>query len=246
MDKNNEEFANILKGIATGINTIFTDAIKELTSKDTTETPETKLRADADALRPVPATNIRDEDDDDDYLDPYDDYYGDDDDEDYEPYVAPAVKYDVQENGEVVEVTEGGENSDALFDRANQSVEHAREIEAEFVEEGYEQVHGDHLELTFTLLNEDEEPEGSLSVTDVRRIFDNPFTTASLSNFGNTRLVRITPGANDASKVATLAVMQGGRASLEALSRGLFAYRGERPFPGVGVVRLEGRAVLVD
>ncbi len=245
MDKNNEEIANILKGIAAGINTIFTDAIKELSSNDATETPETKLRADADALRPVPVTVVRDEDDDDDDSDPYDDdYYGDD--EDYEPYVAPAVKYDVQENGEVVEVVEGGEDSDALFDRANESVERARQVEAEFVEEGYEQVHGDHLELTFTLLNEDEEPEGSLSVTDVRRIFDNPFTTASLSNFGNTRLVRITPGDNDASKVATLAVMQGGRASLEALSRGLFAYRGERPFPGVGVVRLEGRAVLVD
>lgn len=239
MDKNNEEFANILKGIATAVGNVFAEAIKELSSEDATDTPEKKLRADADALRPVPAPVSTDDDTDD------EDWY-DEDEEDWEEPVIPAVKYDVQENGEVVEVVEGERTSDELFAEANAMVENAKLDEAEYVDEGYEQVHGDHLELTFTLLDDDEEPAGDLTVENVFRIFDSPFTTASLSNFGNTRLVRITPGDTGASKVATLAVMQNGRASLEALSRGFFAYRGERPFPGVGVVRLEGRAVLVD
>lgn len=154
----------------------------------------------------------------------------------------PSVTYDVDAEGNVVE----SEGADELFAQTAEALAEIHDIEAEEDTEGYfgEYNGEDRIELTFSKVDVDGEPNGSLTVDEVRSILTDPFTQTSLANFGNLTLANVRAGDSEASKVAVLRIVTEGRAPIEALARQMMAYRGTHPFPGIGIISVVGRAVF--
>lgn len=170
------------------------------------------------------------------------DRYDEDYDDEYEgEQEIPSVTFEEQADGTVVE----SEGAAELFEATAQALEDIRVIEDEAGEPVFGEFHGeDHLELTFSKVDLDGEPDGNLTVDEVKKVLMHRFTQTSLGQFGNLALAKVEKGDNEATKVATLRVLAEGRAPLEALARNMMGYSGEHAFPGIGLISVVGRAVL--